>query len=207
MSVYPKKQPLNTKNPNVTDVNKKTDETPALTPPTSDLPRSDEPTIATPNIPKITMNDIIAKYGKTPVEDVINKLLESLENFNPENITSETIKTIINNIDEAIKEISKNPNSESNSYKIKLLESLKNEYLKIDNNEQLINDLKNNIDVTQIKKSIEVLKNKFQESGEVSPFDLTGPMFHGGMELFRENLRSWLEGRPLKNVVDWDRGY
>jgi len=30
---------------------------------------------------------------------------------------------------------------------------------------------------------------------------------HGGMELFRENLRSWLEGRPLKNVVDWDRGY
>ena len=30
---------------------------------------------------------------------------------------------------------------------------------------------------------------------------------HGGMELFRENLRAWIDGRPLKNVIDWARGY
>jgi len=30
---------------------------------------------------------------------------------------------------------------------------------------------------------------------------------HGGMELFRENLRAWLDGKPLKNVIDWERGY
>ena len=30
---------------------------------------------------------------------------------------------------------------------------------------------------------------------------------HGGMALFRENLRAWLDGRPLKNVIDWARGY
>jgi glyoxylate/hydroxypyruvate reductase A len=30
---------------------------------------------------------------------------------------------------------------------------------------------------------------------------------HGGMDLFRENLRAWIDGRPLKNVIDWERGY
>ena len=30
---------------------------------------------------------------------------------------------------------------------------------------------------------------------------------HGGIELFCENLRAWLDGTPLKNVIDWDRGY
>jgi phosphoglycerate dehydrogenase-like enzyme len=30
---------------------------------------------------------------------------------------------------------------------------------------------------------------------------------HGGMVLFRENLRAWLDGRPMHNVIDWDRGY
>jgi phosphoglycerate dehydrogenase-like enzyme len=30
---------------------------------------------------------------------------------------------------------------------------------------------------------------------------------HGGIELFRDNLRAWLDGRPLRNVIDWDRGY
>jgi len=30
---------------------------------------------------------------------------------------------------------------------------------------------------------------------------------HRGVELFCENLRSYLDGRPLKNVVDWERGY
>ena len=30
---------------------------------------------------------------------------------------------------------------------------------------------------------------------------------HGGMALFRENLRAWLDGQPLKNVIDWARGY
>jgi phosphoglycerate dehydrogenase-like enzyme len=30
---------------------------------------------------------------------------------------------------------------------------------------------------------------------------------HGGIDLFRENLRAWLDGRPLRNVIDWDRGY
>ena len=30
---------------------------------------------------------------------------------------------------------------------------------------------------------------------------------HGGIDLFCENLRAYLDGRPLRNVVDWDRGY
>jgi phosphoglycerate dehydrogenase-like enzyme len=30
---------------------------------------------------------------------------------------------------------------------------------------------------------------------------------HGGMDLFRENLTAWLNGQPLKNVIDWNRGY
>ena len=30
---------------------------------------------------------------------------------------------------------------------------------------------------------------------------------HRGVELFCENLRSYIEGSPLKNVVDWERGY
>lgn len=30
---------------------------------------------------------------------------------------------------------------------------------------------------------------------------------HGGIDLFRENLRAWLDGRPMRNVIDWERGY
>jgi phosphoglycerate dehydrogenase-like enzyme len=30
---------------------------------------------------------------------------------------------------------------------------------------------------------------------------------HRGVELFCDNLRAWLAGKPLQNVVDWDRGY
>ena len=30
---------------------------------------------------------------------------------------------------------------------------------------------------------------------------------HGGVELFCENLRAYLDGQPLKNVIDWERGY
>jgi glyoxylate/hydroxypyruvate reductase A len=30
---------------------------------------------------------------------------------------------------------------------------------------------------------------------------------HGAIELFCENLRAWLDGRPLLNVIDWQRGY
>ena len=30
---------------------------------------------------------------------------------------------------------------------------------------------------------------------------------HGAVELFRENLRLYLDGRPLRNVIDWERGY
>ena len=30
---------------------------------------------------------------------------------------------------------------------------------------------------------------------------------HGGIELFCENLRSYIAGRPLRNVIDWQRGY
>lgn len=30
---------------------------------------------------------------------------------------------------------------------------------------------------------------------------------HGGIDLFCENLRAYLDGRPLRNVIDWRRGY
>ena len=30
---------------------------------------------------------------------------------------------------------------------------------------------------------------------------------HGGMELFCQNLRAWRDGKPMLNVIDWDRGY
>jgi glyoxylate/hydroxypyruvate reductase len=30
---------------------------------------------------------------------------------------------------------------------------------------------------------------------------------HGAIELFCENLRAYLGGRPLRNVIDWERGY
>jgi glyoxylate/hydroxypyruvate reductase len=30
---------------------------------------------------------------------------------------------------------------------------------------------------------------------------------HRGIDLFRENLRAFLDGRPLVNVIDWERGY
>lgn len=30
---------------------------------------------------------------------------------------------------------------------------------------------------------------------------------HGGIEIFCDNLRAYLDGRPLRNVIDWDRGY
>jgi phosphoglycerate dehydrogenase-like enzyme len=30
---------------------------------------------------------------------------------------------------------------------------------------------------------------------------------HRGVELFCDNLRAYINGRPLTNVVDWKRGY
>ena len=30
---------------------------------------------------------------------------------------------------------------------------------------------------------------------------------HGGIDLFCENLRAYLDGGPLQNVIDWQRGY
>jgi phosphoglycerate dehydrogenase-like enzyme len=30
---------------------------------------------------------------------------------------------------------------------------------------------------------------------------------HGAIELFSDNLRAYLDGRPLRNVIDWERGY
>jgi phosphoglycerate dehydrogenase-like enzyme len=30
---------------------------------------------------------------------------------------------------------------------------------------------------------------------------------HGGIDLFCENLRAYLDGWPLRNVIDWERGY
>jgi phosphoglycerate dehydrogenase-like enzyme len=30
---------------------------------------------------------------------------------------------------------------------------------------------------------------------------------HGAIDLFCDNLRAYLEGRPLRNVIDWERGY
>ena len=30
---------------------------------------------------------------------------------------------------------------------------------------------------------------------------------HGGIDLFCDNLRAYLAGKPLQNVIDWQRGY
>jgi phosphoglycerate dehydrogenase-like enzyme len=30
---------------------------------------------------------------------------------------------------------------------------------------------------------------------------------HGAIDLFCDNLRAWLDGTPLRNVIDWQRGY
>jgi len=30
---------------------------------------------------------------------------------------------------------------------------------------------------------------------------------HRGVDLFCENLRRYLSGQPLENLVDWSRGY
>ncbi len=30
---------------------------------------------------------------------------------------------------------------------------------------------------------------------------------HGAIDIFRDNLRAWLDRQPLRNVVDWTRGY
>jgi glyoxylate/hydroxypyruvate reductase A len=30
---------------------------------------------------------------------------------------------------------------------------------------------------------------------------------HGGIDIFCDNLRAYLDGRPLSNVIDWERGY
>jgi phosphoglycerate dehydrogenase-like enzyme len=30
---------------------------------------------------------------------------------------------------------------------------------------------------------------------------------HGAIEIFCENLRAWIDGTPLRNVIDWERGY
>ena len=30
---------------------------------------------------------------------------------------------------------------------------------------------------------------------------------HGAIEVFCENLRAYLDGRPLRNLIDWQRGY
>jgi phosphoglycerate dehydrogenase-like enzyme len=30
---------------------------------------------------------------------------------------------------------------------------------------------------------------------------------HGAIDLFCNNLRAYLDGKPLSNVVDWERGY
>ncbi len=30
---------------------------------------------------------------------------------------------------------------------------------------------------------------------------------HGAIEIFCDNLRAWLDGAPLRNVIDWQRGY
>jgi phosphoglycerate dehydrogenase-like enzyme len=30
---------------------------------------------------------------------------------------------------------------------------------------------------------------------------------HGGVDIFCENLRAYLDGKELRNVIDWDRGY
>ena len=37
--------------------------------------------------------------------------------------------------------------------------------------------------------------------------DASDENHHGGVDLFCDNLRGYREGRPLHNVIDWQRGY
>src|SRR5579859_3075114 len=30
---------------------------------------------------------------------------------------------------------------------------------------------------------------------------------HGAIDVFRDNLRAYINGETLRNVIDWDRGY
>ena len=30
---------------------------------------------------------------------------------------------------------------------------------------------------------------------------------HGAIEIFCDNLRAWIDGAPLRNVIDWELGY
>jgi hypothetical protein len=30
---------------------------------------------------------------------------------------------------------------------------------------------------------------------------------HRGLDLFCDNVRAYLDGRPLTNVIDWEHGY
>jgi phosphoglycerate dehydrogenase-like enzyme len=30
---------------------------------------------------------------------------------------------------------------------------------------------------------------------------------HGAIDVFCDNLRAWLDDAPLRNVIDWERGY
>jgi phosphoglycerate dehydrogenase-like enzyme len=30
---------------------------------------------------------------------------------------------------------------------------------------------------------------------------------HGAIDIFCDNLRAYIDGRPLHNVIDWERGY
>ena len=30
---------------------------------------------------------------------------------------------------------------------------------------------------------------------------------HGAVDIFCDNLRAYLDGKPLHNVIDWERGY
>jgi phosphoglycerate dehydrogenase-like enzyme len=30
---------------------------------------------------------------------------------------------------------------------------------------------------------------------------------HGGIEIFRDNLRAYIDGGELRNVINWERGY
>jgi phosphoglycerate dehydrogenase-like enzyme len=35
----------------------------------------------------------------------------------------------------------------------------------------------------------------------------TGQDRHGAINVFCANLRAYLDGQPLRNIVDWERGY